>query len=442
MSVPCTGIPPPETLRDALDFSAWLNDARRNSIKESVGRQLNEKALTYFNGNTVSHDLGGGVKKCFNDMIEHTTELRKLIVYETILNNYGKYHTLEHTNNTDEGCTTFVTIILGLIAPLYNTLYYLYFQVADDFRYQGGATWENMRCDGLQDGHDLKNWLTTAAGVPSSHDSNARLLSGGYSAKAQLSSNRGSHMKDSLDKLVDNGSSLGALPKLLLGLCLNIPNSHSSSAAALVFIAAFCKGVEDGTFDVKVGEHVDLRDLCSSISEKLKKITGAGNERDSYLCALYNSSVVLCNGFLKLDSFDTYVTWLQTHLSEVVDFITQLANDCSKWQYISVRMGNSAGPFPYGFVTTVKWEENQWNRVAPRLATEIKMLINSDGGKGLRDLLNAFKQVPVPLSDKSVNSTTTTAIGTLASAGIVGGTGAALYATNAFGVTTFVKSFL
>ncbi|GIX60648.1 secreted antigen 1 [Babesia caballi] len=349
-------IKPPKTLRAALDFLAKLNNTL--GITDEVGEALKSKVNKAINGLISSgtksdisfiHDIIENLK----NVLRKACELRDEIVNINREKKYGDYSEIELDNRAEE-CAT---IIIGILPYLYNTLFYLNFQVSDSFRRRGSGGWITQTCKPqLNDENYLNEWLLKRNGIPSSKSSSNSLLPGGYDEK-QLSSNDGLALHGALFDFVDAEGEETCFSNLIVSLIFVTEVTGASTAIALIFVTAFCRAVLNNVFANKMSplECNNLTNVCSELLMNLGRIVPRNSDiRSSNLIAC-ESAVDYCTRILKSDDLEYFVVWLKCNLNTIILNLKKMAEDCKQWDNLSFDQGKYAGPFAYGFMFGVGW---------------------------------------------------------------------------------------
>ncbi|GIX60993.1 ribosome-binding protein 1 [Babesia caballi] len=131
------------TLKDALEFLARIHDSGAAS---TVGKALEEKVKE------AVHKLGAKeiraefsltkeITKNLSDVLKKASELRDVVVTALQIT-YGQFSSIK----VDECKTELAGILIQVLPNLYNTLFYMYFQVSGSFRSRGGGGWELQKC--------------------------------------------------------------------------------------------------------------------------------------------------------------------------------------------------------------------------------------------------------------------------------------------------------
>ncbi|GIX60623.1 secreted antigen 1 [Babesia caballi] len=384
MSGDCEEIPSPQTLKDALEFLAALNDNAQ--LKKQVEERLKEKAGKYFEQET-NYNLKN-IDMTFEHMLQNSISLRSDIL-GTPKSVSEKYCQLQHLAVCDENC---LNRLCGFMSKLNATLCYLHFNVDITLKEYGGGTWAAWTCKGQG---NLCEWLTNHTGTPSHRLCNDKLLPGGY-GKDELSAQTGHQLCESLRALV-SGTSGGHVQNMLLYLLLIYDWwDHSDTATAFAFLGAFCEEVikKDGIFENNVKNCPKLQSVCTALIGNINGVIGK-KEGTELLVAMYKESVENYRKLLKGDAFDSCVKVLIAKLGVISNAATNIHNGCRSWSKPNVTSATSAGPFPYGFMFGEAWKNGGWNTAKQRLHAAIKRLYDgsSGGGGSLQDLIEALKHI-------------------------------------------------
>ncbi|GIX60920.1 secreted antigen 1 [Babesia caballi] len=383
MSGNCDEIPSPQTLKEALEFLAALND--NVQLKKKVEKQLKEKAGKYFEQDT-NYNVKN-INTIFENVLQNAVRLRNRI--------HGKRQSLDEKYCKIKGITDcddeFLNRIFSFMSKLNATLCYLHFNVDITLKEYGGGTWATLRCNY---GGYLCEWLANHTGTPSNRFYDDKLLPGGY-GKDELSSQTGHQLSDSLRALVKHDSG-GYLQKLLLHLLFLHAWYYSDVATVLAFLGAFCEEVTktDGMFKSELQSYPKVKGVCKILNENINRVTGkAGNT--ALLLALCRESVENYGKLLKGDAFDSYVKVLKAKLVIISGAITNVSLGCRLWNQANITAAKYSGPFPYGFMFGEAWNNGKWDAPKQRLQDAIKKLwekVSGDGGS-LQDLIEALKHI-------------------------------------------------
>ncbi|GIX60639.1 secreted antigen 1 [Babesia caballi] len=381
MSGDCDDIQPPQTLKDALEFLAALNE--NVQLKEKVEEQLKTKAGIYF-----KQDLQYNVKNIntiFESVLQNSVRLRNDIL-GTPKSVSEKYCQLQRLADCDENC---LNRLCGFMSKLNATLCYLLFNVDLTFQGCGGGQWATVRCN---DRGYLCEWLTNHTGTSSHRLYNDQLLPGGYE-RDELSSRAGNELTESLRSLVKHDSGGHVQNMLLYLLFIYDWWDYSDTATTCAFLGAFCEEVikKDGIFENNVKNCPNLENVCRSMKDNLEQITGNAKSA-SLLVAMYQESVENYRKLLKGDAFDSCVKVLIANLGVISNAATNIHNGCRSWSEPNVTAATSAGPFPYGFMFGEAWKNGGWNTAKQRLHAAIKRLYDKGFGDegSLQDLIDAL----------------------------------------------------
>ncbi|GIX61038.1 secreted antigen 1 [Babesia caballi] len=379
MSEYCEDIQAPQTLKEALEFLAALND--NSKLKKQVEEQLKEKAEMYFK---TFDQYTNGVATNLQNVLDNVSTLQKLIL-DRKTEQYGEYAALKsHFDTCKNDC---IDKLLSFLPKLHATLYYLLFNVDSTFESYGGGKWADVACNA---GY-LKQWLQGSTGTASASRSEDRLFPGGY-FKSQLRSTTGRYLAESLRSLVNNTTG-GHLQNLLLPLLFIFdPWYYYNTSPVLAFVKAFCEAVNEGKLKSHETDYPRLTSACAALSETLKGVTVNSNSSGRLLVALYNGCVERYKTALKEECFATYVSQLSERLGRIYTFLQNMQTVCRGWMTASLHQGRVSGPFPYGFMFGETWKNGNWDTPKPELQNAIKKLWDKgSGGEGsFPDLIEAL----------------------------------------------------
>ncbi|GIX60651.1 secreted antigen 1 [Babesia caballi] len=368
----------PKTLKDALDFLSKLHTL---NLGDTVGKALqnkveaNIKTLSAIDGIitlSFTEELTDNVK----EVLQGVASLRSVIVNNG--DSYGSYQSFAIDGCTDE-CTT---ILLEILPNLYNTLFYLYFQVTPSFKRRGSGEWETQTCknDPANDDY-LHEWLIGKQGIPSSRTSSAAVLPGGY-GEGELSTKSGDDLHNILFGFVDGEGEETSFSKLIVTIISASDLTEASTAATVIWVVAFCKAVVEGVFSEKSEHRINtcISIACSNVLTNIRRIAPEGST-GSNLIALCEGTVDYCTRNTQSDDFDVYVEWLKKHLLTVIGNLQQMGSACQNWDNLSFDQGTHAGPFAYGFMFGKGWENGAING-RNRLSNTIEKLTEQSELRG------------------------------------------------------------
>ncbi|GIX60922.1 secreted antigen 1 [Babesia caballi] len=268
-------------------------------------------------------------------------------------NNYGNYGTFDV-----ESCAEECAIILLDISPdLYNTLFYLYFQVTPSFKRRGSGEWETQTCKKhFHSDNYLHEWLIGSQGISSSSSSNGTILSGGY-RNEELSTKTGDDLHNILFSFVDGEGEETSFSKLIVTISLASDLTEASTAASVIWVVAFSKAVVRDTFVGKLTDPIStcISEACSNVLTNITLIAPEGS-KGSNLIALCEGTVDYYTRNIKSDDFDACIEWLKDNLQEIIRNLQKMGAVCKDWDNNMLEYGKYAGPFPYGFMFGVAWK--------------------------------------------------------------------------------------
>ncbi|GIX60650.1 secreted antigen 1 [Babesia caballi] len=356
----CHNIKPPETLREALAFLSKLHTL---SAAGELGTKLESKvkeALGDFAGESVNAALShaNDITSNLKAVLEKAKALRDVIIISSHRDTYGDYDKLQ-INKCIENC---VDILLKSLPIIYNTLYYLTFQVSDSVRKREGGEWKYQQCKtDLDYNAYLYKWLIGNTGIPSYDGSNIKLLPCSF-RNEELSDKYGSDLHEALLYFVDGEGEETCFSSLLVAILFTTNLAVASTATALTVVAAFCRAVHKETFGNKPSEstYLGLDTICVKVLENLKYLAPWYGESTS-------ANLVACEGALycffeklKPDDFPFLIGWLKKNLKTIIYELRQMDAASKKWSTGIFDQGKHAGPFVYGFLFGEVWASGSY----------------------------------------------------------------------------------
>ncbi|GIX65169.1 ribosome-binding protein 1 [Babesia caballi] len=372
----------PTTLKDVLEF---LDKLYTSQLYKNVGEQLERDARV--NGNFKEYGYYT-VDYCFYTVCYYASSLRGYI--EKDYKSHNKYKHLTYDKDCIDRC---VVTLLKVLPKFFGTLYFLWFNIDDRYgegwHHYGGGKWQNQTFDGSptywSSGTDLKSWLTKRGeGIASGPNSKATLLPGGYQEQ-ELSSYHGYNITSSLKGLVYYSAGGGYLQYLLYYLVFAIDATPASTAVYVAFIRAFCQETETGGMfvnNMNDSVYPDLKIIGDALPEILENFAAdTFSSPKASLYAVCAGSVRNLRNRLKADKFGKYVEGMRKVLNGLVTYLETMSTDSKTWKDTLLQHGEFAGPFPYGFCVTSKWETGKWTDLRDELSNKIVTLIGADDDK-------------------------------------------------------------
>ncbi|GIX63437.1 uncharacterized protein BcabD6B2_28720 [Babesia caballi] len=233
------GVEKLRSLKETLNLAAWLKENKPTTLKELVGDTLQKIAKK--SGNDKQNDT----KHLFNSTIDNLSDLRKKIVKDYAPNDYGTGSTTHNGgqhSDTDQCAKNIAATFVAVLPRLHATLNYIWTNVRTPTEIYGHESWANQTCNDSRTngghGETLSDFLKDDGWqYDNGHNT---MLYGGYSeGSSGLSTNKGSDLKDPLQKLLGTGvedASTASLRKLLdvLGLLSYDMTAVYISAATLL----------------------------------------------------------------------------------------------------------------------------------------------------------------------------------------------------------------
>ncbi|GIX63658.1 secreted antigen 1 [Babesia caballi] len=426
----CPDVPPPKTLKDALDFAGALG---QGNLKSSVGQKLQERVSEYAEKIAVDN--------YFDETLNNLTKLREKLDKSSGV--YGSYSDLQ--NNFQPECLA--DAVSGCFPTLYCTLSYLHFNV--NGKAQGGGAWKSQSCSS----NNLGNWLKSKVEIPSAsgQTSSATIWRGGFdSVKCFTASEFSTELRSCLG---DQGGS--KFEMLLSGILFLKPWLPELTSTFLVFVVEICIIIsgegsesedddddeEDGresrntlhaTFEKQYksfNEYSSLTLCCKTVKTTIETLIGKEPGGDDGALHIPRNSHTLFKEKLNSDKISVYLQWLSRNLPVLIANLQQMEVDCTNWDPNSMPNGQVAGPFPYGFGFSKNWTSQTASvqKTLRKLTTDS----SNDGIPALQGHVNK-------LIASSTSSSVASAVGGLLGTAAVGGAGASV-ALNVGGVTTALK---
>ncbi|GIX66178.1 secreted antigen 1 [Babesia caballi] len=371
-------IKPPETLKDSLDFIAKLyqlaagdaiGKALEDKVKEAIEKLMPEKSSS-------SVFIIRDIKLNFGNTLELATSLRDVIVNQKRIISHGEYSNFTLDNRAKE-CAN---IFLEILPNLYNTLYYLYFQVTTSFRRRGSGEWQTQTCkkDFYNDDY-LHKWLISRRGIPSSSTSRAAILPGGYDEE-ELGSNTGDYLHGFLLELVDGEGEETSFSKLIVAIIFATDLKEASTAATVIWVAAFCRAVVEGAFSRKLADPIItcISKACSNVLTHITRIAPQ-KRKSGNLVSLCRGTVDYYTDNIKSGNPDVFIKWVKKHLATIISNLRRMDTACKEWVYIDFNQGKYAGPFSYGFMFGITWNSGPYtgqqklSEIIPKLTGSLEL---------------------------------------------------------------------
>ncbi|GIX61252.1 secreted antigen 1 [Babesia caballi] len=422
----CITVPPPKSLKEALEFAGALSESQGN-LKDIVGKMLLELVSGY--SNEIHVDT------YFKNTLDNLKELRVKLVAQT--GTYGSY------TNLPSQPSCLADAVSDTFPKLYCTLSYFNFNVNGSD--QRGVGWANGNCSSIS---GLSNWLGTGTSIPSG--SPVKIWSGG-----DLQCSKVSEFSSQLNQCVSNQSD-GKFALLLAGLLFLRPSSPELTSTFMVFISEVCTIVsgddlgdeddddDDGESRKKLHEafksqygsvpdYATLTQCCSSLKSNIDKLIGKeSKDNETSPLRIPRNSHKLYLKKLQSDNIDKYIEWLADNLQKLIANLKQMETDCTSWDPKNMSGGQVAGPFPYGFGFP---QSGSWKTQTVKSSLQKLTAENSTNG------LPALKHHVENLIASSTSSVAGSIAGSLLGTAAVGGAGAAV-ALNVGGVTTALKGVI
>ncbi|GIX62165.1 secreted antigen 1 [Babesia caballi] len=422
----CPDVPAPTNLKEALDFAGALSG--NQGLKDHVGKELERHVSGYSTAIHVDHNL--------SEALRNVTKLHDKLVAQT--ENYGHYIGLE-----SQSADCLADAVSDCFPTLYCTLSYFNFNV-NGTAYEGGGKWANQQCS---DAHYLASWLKGNSERPSAsgQTSSATIWRGGFDSGDLQCSNTTDFSSQLKDCVEDNGDKF---PMLLSGILFLNPSFPELTSTFLVFVLEMCIIIsgegsesedEDGDsrntlhetfrvrYETKFPGYVTLKQCCKSLKSNIETLIGQESSGDDTSpLRIPRNSHTLFKEKLHSDKFPLYLTWLSRNLPSLIAHLQQMETDCTNWDPQKMSNGQAAGPFPYGFGFSSKWNKGTVQETLRKLTAE--------GSDGLPALRSHVKSLIASSTSSSAGSIAGSLLGTAA----VGGAGAAV-ALNVGGVTTALK---
>ncbi|GIX66371.1 ABC transporter ATP-binding protein [Babesia caballi] len=233
------GVAQLRSLKETLSLAAWLKEKNPKSLKESVGKKLQEIAKK------SGTDKANITEQLFNSTLDNLSDLHKKIVNGSGEGSYGIYsktHEGGHDSNTDQCAKNIAATFVAVLPRLHATLNYMLPKVYNPTEIYGRGNWIKQKCNGPNAhstfGETLFDFLTDDG--RDYDDGYNTMLYGGYTREGnELSENTGSALENPLQKLLGTGiedAGTASLRKLLdaLGLLSYDMSAVYLSAAAVL----------------------------------------------------------------------------------------------------------------------------------------------------------------------------------------------------------------
>ncbi|GIX66240.1 secreted antigen 1 [Babesia caballi] len=371
-------VPPPKSLKDALDFAGALLKNSSN-IKDLVGKELEDRVAKTLGLRTAPKSVAGNddsttISQNFEKVLDNLKELRKLIVDDSHQGSFGSYDSLKRSSHDISCVELCVKSILAIMPRLYATLNFLYFKVEDHNDQMGGSGWMDQTCNG-SDG--LGTWFKGKTEMPSASDSNTKLLSGGYNASI-LSKKRGSDLEATLQKLVsDSGGGDGkCLHHLLLDVVTVTESSPCNTATQLATLAALCDA-SSSTFRKEVSKNGSIDGVFKTVIDILKLFAPCNDGEDNaLLVSLFDGSPLKYSTVFNAEAFNGYMEWLNRDLDRLIASLKSLSTASANWSAQALHKAEFSGPFGYGFSFSEQWDMQWKSEVQRRIPSAVDRLTN------------------------------------------------------------------
>ncbi|GIX61354.1 secreted antigen 1 [Babesia caballi] len=439
----CTNVPPPKSLKDALDFAGVL--CVNNGLKDLVGKELEDRVAKALGLRDPPKSVADGgnhaktISQNFNDVLTKLNELRELIIDTSHHGSYESYDSLKESSHDASCVDVCVTHILGVLPQLYGTLSYLKFKVDSSNGNLGGGGWSVDKCNAVSNGATgtLSAWLkdsnTSPAGVPSAVESDVKLLPGGYKTVV-LSSQTGGTLKSKVGALVTGagGGDGGYLHNLLLDVCLISEFSTCNISVYLVILAALSENATS-SFQNDITRYPGLEAVLKTLHDTLNLFTPeqSGGE-DAYLTALFKGSPHVYSKRL-INTVAKHLEWLNGILTSLTASLNTLKGDSTKWEQTDLQEAKTSGLFGYSFSFGGKWKSNWDDNCKNQIPEATNKLIDD-----LTTFQQILKQHFLTTEPNGSGSSAGSIAGSLLGTATLGGAGAAV-ALNVGGVTTALK---
>ncbi|GIX64186.1 secreted antigen 1 [Babesia caballi] len=441
----CTDVPPPNSLKEALDFAGALSE-NSGDLKNLVGQELEDRVTSKLNFHTKPKTVSeeeDSIKSNYDKVLYDLNDLRTSIVGLSHQTSYGSYRPLKESYGED--CVDLcVERMLAILPRLHVTLSFMKFKVDSLQKSLGGGVWENQQCDGggsSGSGTSLSQWLKSdshSPGLPSASEasssrSSPTLLPGGYGS--ELSDNPGGSLDTPLGELLsgsgpDDG---GSLHNLLLDVAIVTPWSPCNTATCVAVVRGLCDKSND-TFKKEMLRYPDLALAFKSVSSYITTLAPDNDTAKSsaLLTALFTGAPFKYSQILETKAFQSYMSWLKDNLDSLIASLVTLGTETTSWSKDGLQRATISGPFGYGFSFSDQWKG--WNNgLQTQISTSITKLTDE-----LNELQQSLKQSFI-ISDPNASSGSAGSIaGGLIGTAAVGGAGAAV-AFNVGGVTTALK---
>ncbi|GIX64192.1 secreted antigen 1 [Babesia caballi] len=423
----CTDVPPPNSLKEALDFAGALSN---QGLGNSVGKELEKRVSGYSDKIAVDN--------YFADTLNNLKELRQKLDKQH--STYGLYTDLE-----SKSADCVADTVSDCFPMLYCTLFYLNFNVNGSEK--GGGGWASQPCNS----GNIFNWLENGTSI-TSPCSPAKIWRGGFDSSG-VKCSQGSAFSSQLSGCL--GDQGGSKFEMLLSCILFLrPFLPELTSTFMVFVKEICIVVsgesqhedeeeeddEEETGESRKALHTNLEEkyksfneysslksCCASLKKNIGQLIGKGPSGDDGALHIPRNSHTLFKEKLNSDKFSVYLQWVSQNLQYLIRNLIQMKEECTSWDPSDLSNGQAAGPFPYGFGFPKNWQSATVKSALSALTTD-----------GSTDSLPALQSHVNKLIGSSTSSSAGSAVGGVLGTAALGGTAAAL-ATNLGGVTTALK---
>ncbi|KAK1935290.1 secreted antigen 1 [Babesia divergens] len=410
----------PKNLKDILELLDKLYNA--SSLKDSVGQKLVQDVQKYFKD---AEKFYGSRSGFLSDVFTKSSFIRITILDRS--GTYDKYNDLTDRSHTGhEDCVKKISEALKKFLPRgYAALYYLYFMCSKtDFSGMHGGQWSNNNVKAS--GQKLYQWLTDNRLVT------PELIERGFVDRELDTSNDGSTVASTISQIIKHDTP-GPLQSALSHLLLACPWHDSLLGHACLFLSTFCDQVKDHGEKFQnyfsSSDFEELQRVCSTVKENLQPFTHASGLPLSAVC---HSNSDLYSGLWNPEAIPLYVKWLKENLDSIIESLTLMSGECTKWDSENLQTAKTAGPFLYGFVFKGSWSDGTFKSQLP---SKISSLTNSGPGS-LQSLQKSLEKFSTGNPAATAGGVVTGLLGT-------GGLGAgAAYGLNLFGFKNLVTGLI
>ncbi|KAK1442079.1 hypothetical protein BgAZ_401090 [Babesia gibsoni] len=345
----------PGTVKDAVDLLGKL--ATETTLKEKFISELLNKVKEYLD---VSEEAEKGYKEKLNEFFSHVGKLRNELLSRP--SEFGLYANLDASGVTDA-----VLAAERWLPLLHTEFWFIFFLTTTEGFGIGGGQWANMYFGPKNTDTSIHKWLTDQL-----NKVDRSIMRRGYKdgdlksvgrATVQLSGYLGLQYY-----------SAGSLTDAQIGLFLWSGDTFNPSnlSGALVFIAEFCRDINNGRFQDKLngGAYGDIVNVCKSVSTNIDSLNrvvwplynpeGNTEVEDDSDSEDVRSKVIrnrMYEGKLKNEKFEYYVKFMKDNISKIALYLKQMHSDAADWNVESLTSGESYGPFKYGYL----FKDKRWD---------------------------------------------------------------------------------